>query len=132
MNGANQGPMSVTIPVPMVPPSANVLRRRYRHPMAYKRLRDSWKRMLWALVQGHDKDWLLAMAALGKRMRVDINIMHSRLYDRDNAYGSVKPCLDSLVSLHFLAGDSEKHIDLHVEQTKSRANETIITIREAL
>jgi hypothetical protein len=32
--------------VPMIPPSGNVLRRQYRHLMAYKRLREAWQRSL--------------------------------------------------------------------------------------
>jgi hypothetical protein len=131
MNGANNGPMAVTLAMPGIPPSANVLKRKYRNPHVYKKLRDGWQRTSWALVQGRDRGWLLAMAAIGKRMRVDVTLMHGRVYDTDNAYGSVKPILDGLVNLHFLAGDSDEHIDLHVTQQKIRANETIIVIREA-
>jgi hypothetical protein len=123
--------MSVTLPLPGIPPSANVLRRKYRDKFAYKKLRDGWQRTIWGMVQGRDREWLLAMAKLNKRMSVDVTLMHGRFYDTDNAYGSVKPILDSLVNLGFLAGDSDEHIDLHVKQQKIRADETIIVIREA-
>jgi len=36
----------VTITVPMVPPSPNVMKRKYRHFMAYKRLREDWEKTL--------------------------------------------------------------------------------------
>jgi hypothetical protein len=123
---------SVTIVVPEVPVSANVLRRKYRHFAAYGRYRDGWKRTLWGLISGPDRAWLESEARLGKRKLLEASLLHQRLFDSDNATASLKPILDSLVSLGFLAGDSPKHLDLKVTQQKIRANETWIVIREAL
>jgi hypothetical protein len=129
--GGSGDKMSVTIPCPGIPPSANVLRRKYRDPHAYAKLRDGFKHTLYYLVTGRDRAWLMAMAAIGKKMRVDITLIHKKQYDPDNLAGSVKPLLDSLVNLRFLANDDPPHIDLHIMQQKLNANETILVIREA-
>jgi hypothetical protein len=121
----------VTVVVPEVPVSANVLRRKYRHFAAYGRYRDGWKRMLWGLIQGRDRAWLMSMAQIGKKMRLDASLLHQRSFDSDNAAASLKPVLDSLVKLGFLAGDDPEHLVLHVSQQKIRANELWLVIREA-
>jgi hypothetical protein len=130
MNGHNSH-RSVTLLYMGIPPSKNVLRRKYRSPHAYKKLRDGWQRHSWGLVQGPDRAWLLSMAALGKRMRIDATLMHTRLYDTTNAHGSLDPVIDGLVNLGFLADDDVKHLDLHVTQQKIRADQTVLVIREA-
>ena len=73
----------------------------------------------------------MAMAKIGKRMRVDVTLQHFRLYDADSKYSCLKPLLDSMVELEFLAGDTEELLDLHVSQEKIRASTTVISIREA-
>ena len=130
MNGANTR-QSVTIVIQDVPPSANVLKRKFRHPMAYKRLRDGWQRMIWAMVQGSDRQWLIAMCDLGKKMRVDITFNHMKLDDPDNLPYRGKILLDCLRNLEFLRNDDPAHIELHVAQTAIRDKETWIVIREA-
>ena len=122
---------SVTIVCPGVPVSANVRLRKYRNPHAYARYRDAWQRTLWALLTTKDKAWLLAMAQAKKKMRIEATLLHSRLYDQDNAYSSLKPILDSLTRLSYLAGDDPAHLELSVKQTKIRANELWLNIREA-
>ena len=94
-------------------------------------MRDRFRHTLYYLVTGGDRGWLLGMANLKKRMRVDVTLMHKRLYDVDAKYTCLKPILDSLVTLKFLAGDTEDLLELHVEQTKINADEMIIVIREA-
>lgn len=123
---------SVTILVPMCPPSGNELRRKYRHPMAYKRLREVWSRTLWGLISGRDREWLEAEAMLGVKMRLEVCIQKRRFFDKDNAYASMKPVLDSLVGLKYLAGDDPGHLDLTVTQEKLNAKQTRIFIRESL
>ena len=73
----------------------------------------------------------MAMANLKKRMRLDVTLIHKKLYDVDAKYTCLKPILDSLVTLQFLAGDTEELLELHVEQQKLNAEETMIVIREA-
>lgn len=123
---------SVVVLLPGILPSANVLKRKFRNPHAYKRLRDSWQRMCWGLIQGQDRQWLLVQSALRTKMRVDVTLQHSRAYDPDNLVASVKPILDGLVNLGFLAADDPEHLELHVTQLKIRQNETTVCIREAV
>ena len=130
MNGANTR-RSVTIVVCEVPVSANVLRRKYRNPHTYARYRDGWRRTLWGLITGADRAWLMANALTETRMRLDVCLRHQKLYDPDNAVASLKPILDCLVSLNFLAGDELKYLHLSVEQEKLRDSVTSITISEA-
>ena len=129
MNGANQH-MSVHIPLPGIPP--NITNRRiYKNPHAYKEMRDSFRHTLYYLVTGRDRAWLQAMAKLKKRMRLDVTLMHKKLYDVDAKYTCMKPILDSLVTLGFLAGDTEELLQLNVTQEKINANETILVIQAA-
>lgn len=123
--------MSCTIVCPMVPASANVLRRKYRHHAAYSTYRNSWRRTLWGLIQGHDRAWLESNARVGTKMAVRVSLRHQRLFDADNAYSSVKPILDSLVTLGYLVGDAPHQLVLEVTQEKLRTAETRITISEA-
>jgi hypothetical protein len=129
MNGANQH-MSVTVPVPGIPP--NITNRRiYKNPFEYKKMRDSFRHTIYYLVTGRDRAWLTAMANLRKRMRLDVTLMHKRLYDVDAKVTCLKPILDSMVTLGFLAGDTEELLELNVTQEKINANETILVITEA-
>ena len=129
MSGGDKN--SVTLVCPGCPPSANQLKRKYRSPFAYKRLRDGYEHTLYYLVSWQDRAWLQALARAGTKMEVTITILHSRLYDKDNAYSSVKILLDAMVRLEFLRNDDPGHLELEVEQQKIRANETWISIREA-
>lgn len=122
---------NLTITVPFTPPSANVLKRKYRNPHAYARLRDSWQHTIYYLIDAQTRMWLEAMAKLGKKMRVEITIQHKKLYDEDNAMAGCKPLLDSLVRLKLLADDNSAHLELSVTQEKINADSTRISIREA-
>ena len=99
-------------PMPGIPPSANILKRKYRTPHAYKDLRNSWQRET-------------------RKMKVTFTLEHSRSYDTGNAYNSVKPLEDALKNLGIIKDDSPEWIELHVEQVKSRENQTTIEIRPA-
>ena len=122
--------MTVIITLPGVPPNiAN--QRKYKNPHVYRALREEWKRTVYYGVSIRDRGWLQAMAKLGKRMRVDVNFQHTRLFDVDGKYHAMKPILDVLVELGFLAGDKEENISLDVQQEKIRSNMTVISIREA-
>ena len=123
----------VRISLPGKPASANELRRKYRHPFAYKKLRESLQRNIYYRIQAQDRSWLEAMCAAGKRMRVVVEFRHSRYYDRDNSHAACKPIFDAMKNLHFLADDDEPHMDAIVLQEKClRQNaETVISIAEA-
>jgi hypothetical protein len=129
MNGANKR-MSVTIPCPGCPPNITNSRK-YKNPFVYKEMRDSFRHTIYYMVSHRDRAWLMAMANLKKRMRLDVTLIHKKLYDVDAKYTCLKPILDSLVTLQFLAGDTEELLELHVEQQKLNAEETMIVIREA-
>ena len=65
-------------------------------------------------------------------MLVTITLLHSRLYDEDNAYSSVKLLLDCDGAAGVPPQRRPRaHLELEVEQQKIRANETWISIREA-
>jgi hypothetical protein len=113
----------VKIIVPMVPPSGNQMRRRYRHPFAYLKLRDTWKHNIWALGP--------RFRAGNEKMDVTIHVEHSRLYDEDNLIAGCKPILDSLKSLCYIKDDSPAFIELKVTQAVSREKQTTIEVRPA-
>lgn len=52
------------------------------------------------------------------KAKVIIKLFTCSLMDYDGAYGSVKPCLDSLTENGVIMDDSPKYIDLKVEQVK--------------
>lgn len=120
----------VVIVCPMVPPSHNVLRRQYRDHHAYAELRNAWERTLHGLTQGLQKAVLCAWHSDGRKLAVDIEIRHKRMYDVDNAYASCKPILDSLQRLKFISGDAPHQINLRVTQKKSVDLETEIRISD--
>jgi hypothetical protein len=121
--------MSVLITVPMIPPSGNALRRRFRSPFEYKRLREGWQHTIWAMIQGRDKRWLEETAKAGTKMFAGITIYHRKAYDMDNAHAGIKPILDSFVRLGYLAGDDHDHLQVQIEQVKSVQGQTTINIR---
>jgi hypothetical protein len=108
--------------------SANELRRKYRSPFTYAKLRDEWGWELFAAATLKQRTALKAMATSGKRIWIEITVQHTRLFDRDNLWSSVKPLLDSMVQLRWLAGDSEKHIDLLVVQSAGKPDKTRIRL----
>ena len=112
-------------PMPGIPPSANILKRKYRTPHAYKDLRNSWQRMIAAFLPAGSRQ------PETRKMKVTFTLEHSRSYDTGNAYNSVKPLEDALKNLGIIKDDSPEWIELHVEQVKSRENQTTIEIRPA-
>ncbi len=130
ISGGFNNTKSLTITVPMLHPGLNQLRKKFKDPMAYKRLRDSWQRTIYYLIDSNPRSWLEAMARLDKKMHVSILLQHKKLYDKDNI--SVKVILDSLVRLKMLANDDAEHLELSVDQEKINFNATRISICEAL
>ena len=111
-------------PMPGCPPSGNVMRRKYRHPHAYARLRNDWQRTIWAFLAPGNR----RTACLESKMRVMVTIEHARLYDADNAISGCKPLLDSLTRLVLIRDDSPEWMELEVRQVKSRENQTTIEV----
>lgn len=104
--------------VHMLPPSPNVLRRKYRNPHVYKKLRETWENYLIVVSGSALKTAAIrAMAKSGAKILVKITIYHKKAYDKDNmAYGAVKVVLDAMVNVGFLEDDGPEHIDLFVSQ----------------
>jgi hypothetical protein len=121
------------ITVPLVPPSPNELRRKYRNPHAYRRLRKLWEDELFygASCSRHRAE--LIDAAKKGRMRVQITVHHPRIFDQDNLPGALKPILDALVNIHFLANDDREHLELlPPAQIHSTEKKTVIVINRTI
>jgi hypothetical protein len=104
----------ITITVPLVPPSPNVLKRKYRNPHAYKRLRDTWESMIFYCTPLAERTLLTGWAASAQyKIRIRITMHHvGSARDPDNLPGSQKIVLDALKNQHFLHDDSGEWIDL--------------------
>lgn len=118
---------SITIIVPRVLPSWNVVRK--MNPHDYKRMREGWQADIYHLIPFKDREWLKAMATLGKKMRVQFECERKRLIDPDNQ--CVKHVLDALRNLGFLSDDDARHLEPSISQRKGPTMETTIRIREA-
>lgn len=118
----------ITITVPLVPPSPNVLKRKYRDPHAYKALRDQWEHDLaFGVSSSREKLELMTQARRGK-VRLDITVHHPGVYDPDNLVGSLKPVLDALRNVGYIFNDTPMWMEFHVEQIKTTRQKTVIKI----
>lgn len=109
--------------IPDVPPSLNELLR--MHWAKKIRLQAKWEGEIWvAMPKRFDA---------AEKMRVRITLYHSRFYDKDNAYGAVKPIVDSLRKLDLIRDDTAEHLELEVEQAKCphKQRHTVIEIEAA-
>jgi hypothetical protein len=102
--------MKILIPG-MVPPSPNELRRKYRSPFAYRRLRDTWQQAIVGLTGPSDRT-MLRNYGQKSRMTVQLTIHNARRYDEDNLHGCQKPVLDALKNLGYIRDDSPKWLAL--------------------
>ena len=94
--------------IQFLPLSPNSLRGR---PWGMKkRLAEEWKQRIRSA-------WIPERLA-PERKRVVITLHHSRLYDMDNAYGSVKPILDALKHWGIIVDDSAEWLELSVGQSQ--------------
>lgn len=108
--------------VPMVPPSGNEMRRKYRDRFAYRDLREAWRRTIWALARGR------AVASTKKTVRIHVD--HGKLYDEDNLISGCKVVFDCLKALEYIVDDSPEWIESHVTQSKSPDRQTTIEVLE--
>jgi Holliday junction resolvase RusA-like endonuclease len=99
------------IVIPMVPPSPNELRRKYRNPHAYARLREKFKEAIFYMTPKAERDVLTSFGKYNK-MIVKIVFYNSREYDPDNLAAAQKPILDSLKRLGFIRDDSAQWLML--------------------
>jgi hypothetical protein len=98
--------------VPDIPPSPNVIKRKYRNPHAYKVLRTLWEWSLFSAPCQRHRKALVAQAKNVAKVQVQITLHHSGVYDEDNLAGAQKVVLDALVNIGFIAGDSPAKLDL--------------------
>lgn len=128
--------MSWTIEVPLVAPSTNVLRRKYRNPHAYRCLRENWENFLFYFkphaYRNDSPQRMIREAAERARIRVQVTVYHTKKYDRDNLWGSQKPVLDALRNIGFIKDDSDDWIELLMpQQVIGKERKTVVTL-EAL
>lgn len=108
--------------------SQNVLRRRWKHPQAYRRLRNdyTWLVRVGARSAGVPK-------ATGKR-RLHVTRLigkGGKVYDVPNLIGGAKPLIDALVTEGLLVDDSPEYLDLGTwEQRKASAPGARITLED--
>jgi hypothetical protein len=102
--------MKIVIPG-MVPPSPNELRRKYRHPHVYRRLRDTWQQAIVGMTWPSDRT-TLRNSGQKSRMIVQLTIHNARRYDEDNLQGCQKPVLDALKNLGYIRDDSPRWLTL--------------------
>jgi Holliday junction resolvase RusA-like endonuclease len=95
--------------IPHVPPSLNKVLR--MHWSAKRDLRDNWTLLVRSQLDGA---YLKPMV----KMRVTITLWHSRIYDKDNAFGACKVVVDALKHNKLIFDDSQEYLELHVEQVK--------------
>jgi len=122
--------------VSMVPPSPNVLRRKYRNPHVYKKLREAWEHALYYMAgSGRHRNQLQDFARTHK-MRVRIILHHRGSYDPDNLYGCLKPVLDALKEVGYIRDDNARCLELappeQVLTTSTKENKTEIWIGPVL
>lgn len=116
------GRMKLTIPA--TPPSLNVQHRmHYRAKMSLKR---EWVLQIRAVLP------IPFNSRLNRKKKVVITLFHSRPYDKDNAYGAVKPVVDAMKVWCLLRDDTAEWLDLSVEQEKwpHKRRHTVIEIEE--
>lgn len=102
----------MVLEVPDIPPSPNVVKRKYRNPHAYKELRTLWEWALLGSVGPHHRKMLKDQAKKAGKLQVCIALHHARMYDQDNLQGAQKVVLDALVNIGFLSGDSPDKLNL--------------------
>ena len=100
------------IEIKAVPPSLNKVLR--MHWAKRYKLRDSW--LLYILTQIAGKPHLRPLV----RMEATITLHHSRLYDKDNAYGASKVVVDALKYYRLIMDDTPQYLSLTVKQEKAK------------
>ena len=121
----------IRLEVPRKVPSHNVLRRKYRNPHAYARLRDSWQKDLFGLIgpkvvveicKWHMKEGPFKMRVkfIGRKKGIP--------YDDDNFIAGCKPVRDCLERLKVIHKDSSEWLEASYEQEKAGSAREITII----
>lgn len=119
---------SMILNIRALPPSPNVVRRKYKNPHDYKRLREEWERMLaYAVGSAQERDRWRRTANGGAQVRLDARLYHKKLYDPDNLIGSLKLVIDALRNIGYIHNDDAAHFELGtVEQIVSDEITTVL------
>lgn len=119
--------MSVRFTVPLVPPSGNELRRKYRHWAVYKGLRELWEVEIFLHISPEASSFYRARTrSMNPRKpeltKISIAVFRGKLLDDDNLKSGVKPVLDGLKNMGYIKNDSPRWIVLEVSQHRDAAN----------
>lgn len=109
-----------------IPPSLNKVLRMHR--WAKKDLKDEW---ILLVREQLNADRLKCSST--QRMKVKVTIHHSRLYDRDNAWGACKVLFDALRHWLLIHDDSPEWLEATILQQKCphRQRKTIVELKAA-
>lgn len=100
--------------IPNVPPSLNkVLNMHWR---TKRKLSDLWQVEVFCAVPSAELRKILTHDLRPKRALVTLH--HSRLFDRDNAYGACKVLFDALKRNGFIVDDAPEWLTQEVQQEK--------------
>lgn len=116
-----------------LPPSPNVLRRKYKNPHAYKKLRGEWEHMCLYGVSGSDTviQWRRTVKG-GVKIRLDARLYHKGRFDPDNLVGCLKIVIDALVNVGYIIDDDPAHLELGmIEQIASDEIATVLYLSPA-
>lgn len=92
-----------------VPPSLNKVLR--MHWAKQGKLHSDWRWQIHSVLPGRYLEPSV-------KTRVKITLFHSRLYDKDNAFGACKTLVDGLRHWRLIRDDTAEYLDLIVEQKK--------------
>ena len=98
----------VAYDLPDVPPSLNKQLR--MHWAVKKRLYEYWRSLV--------RSQIMPCPNTDTKMHAVITMYHSRAYDKDNAYGAVKPLIDALRHWQVIVNDTDEWLYLDVRQVK--------------
>lgn len=111
--------MTLRLEIPDLPPSLNKTLR--MHWAKKRKLNETWQQWVRAMLPEYFLEPMV-------RMRCTITLHHSRFYDKDNAYGAVKPVVDALRLWKLIRDDTREYLDLQVEQSKCSHKKRSTTI----
>lgn len=108
-------------------PSQNVLRTKYRHHAAYRKLRDRMTQ--WIMVGMANGE---IPRATGRRRLTITRYTRSKRYllDRGNFVGGCKPLLDAAITRGLLLDDREEFLDDIYHQTVDADERTEIAVED--
>jgi len=121
----------ITIEIPRAPVTLNRLLR--MHWTIRRKESEVWGAELhaWICDRTHcqEKKMLLAKTELMQKMRVEIEVHHSRLFDEDNLWGATKAIRDAMQREKMIYKDDPEFLTGAVTQVKSARREQKTLIR---